>query len=105
MTLAQLNDVLQATGLPVAYYAFPEGEAPPLPWICYTVTGSRNFDADGRVYLAVRRVDVELYCAQKDLAAEALVETALDGAGIPWDKTETYLDSEQCFEIIYEIEV
>lgn len=98
-----LKDRLTSTGLPVAYYAFPENEAPPLPWICYVVTGSNNFMADGAVYQTVLRVDVELYTARKDIAMEAKVEAAL--AGIPWQKAEQYLEDENCHEVIYEIEV
>ena len=103
MSLEELKNKLEATGLPVAYYAFPVDAAPPLPFICYLVTGSSNFIADGEVYQPINEVAVELYCKQKDPATEALVETAL--RGIPWDKTETYLDDEHCIEIIYEIEV
>ena len=105
MTLEQLNDLLAATGLPVAYYAFPAENAPPLPWICYIVTGSNNFIADGAVYKQIQHVAVELYCKDKDPNLEARVEGVLRSAGIPWEKSETYLDSEKCFEIIYEIEV
>ena len=105
MTLDELNTLLASTGMPVAYYAFPVGDAPPLPWICYVVTGSSNFIADGRVYQKSNAIDVELYCNEKDPALEARVEAVLADACIPWEKTEQYLDSEKCWEIIYEIEV
>lgn len=45
MELQELKERLEQTGFPVAYYSFPENEAPPLPFICYLVTGSDNFAA------------------------------------------------------------
>lgn len=103
MDLEKLNQRLESTGLPVAYWSFPEGEAPPLPWICYIVTGSNNFVADGTVFYQIQHVDVELYTERKEPAVQALVEQAL--TGIPWQKSERYLDDERCYEVIYEIEV
>lgn len=103
MTLEELKALLESTGLPVAYRAFPVGKAPPLPFICYLVGYSNNFNADDRVYQPIDHISIELYTEYKDLTSEALVETALDG--ICWEKSEEYLDDERCYEIIYEIEV
>lgn len=105
MTLAQVYTTLAATGLPVTYYAWPDGEAPFLPWIAIVESSSDNFAADGIAYGEIKQVTVELYTKTKDPAAEALVQTALTGAGIYWDKTETYIESEQCFLNSYDIEV
>lgn len=102
-TLEKMKNILETTGLPVAYYAFPEGEAPPLPFICYLVSGSNNFIADGAVYHKIDRLQVELYTEVKDPAAEEAVEGVL--ASFVWEKTETYIDSEKCYQIMYEIEV
>lgn len=101
--LEQIKNILETTGLPVAYYAFPEEEAPPLPFLCYLVAGSNNFIADGAVYHKIDRLQVELYTEVKDPAAEETVEGAL--ASFIWEKTETYIDSEKCYQIMYEIEV
>lgn len=103
MTLEALASALESTGLPVTYLAWPEGKAPPLPFLCYLVVSSNNFVADGQVYLSVQRVHVELYTSYKDLHAEYLVENALHD--IPWQKSETYLNTEKCYQILYEIEV
>lgn len=103
MSLEEIKALLATTGLPVAYRAFPAGNAPPLPFICYLLSYTNNFDADNRVYQVINRVTIELYTEAKDPATEALVETALDG--ICWEKSEEYLDDERCYEIIYEIEV
>ena len=49
MTLGEFKELLETTGLPVAYYSFPENEAPSLPFICYISPGTDNFSADGVV--------------------------------------------------------
>lgn len=103
MTLDELEDKLKETGLPVVYRNWKAGTAPPLPWICYLVAYSNNFAADGGVYARVDHIQVELYTALKDQEAEERVETAL--SYFVWEKTETYLESEKCFQILYEIEV
>lgn len=103
MSLEKFHEILETSGLPVAYYAFPEEEAPGLPFICYLVVDTNTFKADGETYVAFNHVLVELYTKQKDLAVEAKVEQALEG--FAWNKTETFLDDEKCFEIIYELEV
>lgn len=103
MTLEALKDLLETTGFPVAYRAWEEGAAPPLPYLCYLVAYSNNFAADGVVYCPIDHIQVELYTKTKDPGAEAKVETAL--ASFVWEKTETYIDTERCYQILYEIEV
>ena len=97
-TLEAIKKILETTGFPVAYYAFPENEAPPLPFICYLETGSNNFAADGIAYHKISRIQIELYTEEKDLDAEDKVEAAL--SSFCWEKTEIYLDSEKCYQII-----
>lgn len=108
MTLAELNTQLKSlTGFSnkVVYRAWPVGQAPPLPFICYLVDESDNFGADDIVYKAINRVNIELYSKNKDTTSEGLIESLLDSLSIYWEKDETYLDDEQCYEIIYSIEV
>lgn len=100
-----IYDMLKQSGIPFAYRAWPEGHAPPLPWGVFLLNtaGSDNFAADGVVYYQVDSVQIELYTKYKDPETEAKVEKAL--APHFWDKTETYLTDERCYQIIYEIEV
>lgn len=108
MTLAQIVTMLKSiSGFAdkVVYRAWQNGKAPPLPFICYLETGSDNFAADGYAYARIKRVDIELYTENKDPATEALIENALDLAGIYWESTETYIDDEKMYEKVYEIEV
>lgn len=103
MKLEKVKNALESTGLPVVYRAWPEGEAPALPYICYLVTGSSNFAADGQVYEKILRLQVELYTKFKDEVLEDKVEQAL--SSFVWEATEEYIDSEKCYQILYEIEV
>ena len=103
MTLQEFRKILETSGLPVTYRAWPENEAPPLPYLCYYDSGSNNFAADGVVYFSVSRITVELYTELKDVAAEGRVEQAL--SSFYWEKTEEYIDSEKCYQIMYEMEV
>lgn len=108
MTLSELKTVLEgATGFSgkVVYHAWPESQAPALPFICYQETNSTNFFADDMVYQPVMGVRVELYSKRKDTASESAVETALNAAGISWEKTEEWLTDERCCEIYYEFQI
>lgn len=101
MTLEQLNALLKTAGYPVAYGYFPTEQQ--LPYILYRVTYSNNFGADNRVYHKIDHIQIELYTKLKDPEAEDRVENAL--SSLYWDKTEEYIDSERCYQILYEIEV
>ena len=66
MTHNEIVEMLEETNLPIAYDHFAEGESPDPPFICFLFPGSDNFSADGRVYLKIRNVNVELYTDLKD---------------------------------------
>ena len=108
MSLNELSTLLQS--IPefsgkVAYYAFPEGEAPELPYIDYLETGEHNLIADNTVIYRQISVDIELYTALKDAQLEKAVEDALSTAELIWKKNEDYLDSERCYMITYTVEI
>jgi len=108
MTLSELYTALKGlTGFDkkVVYRAWPVGESPGLPFIVYFVEGSDNFGADDLVYKGINRVRIELYSQNKDTTSEGLIEALLDSKYIYWEKDETYIDDERCYEIIYSIEV
>lgn len=101
MRLEEIKEMLKKTGLPVAYRAFRRRQEP--PFLCYLTAGSNNFAADGTVYFKIMRVQVELYTKEKNLEAEERVENAL--SSVFWDKTETFIESEGIYQILYEFEV
>lgn len=104
MELNELRQILSAV-YPTAYWSFPEKQAPAMPYLVYFEESSDNFGADNRVYHHFKNISVELLTKDKDPSAEANVENALDAAGIYWEKTETHLDDEDAYEVIYSMEV
>jgi hypothetical protein len=108
INLSELKNVIDAAGFPVAYSHFVDSSNFPLPeppFIVYLCTSSANFIADNLVHTKMDNVQIELYTNTKDLAAEKLVEAALNDAELPWASTETYIESEQLFQKIYEVRV
>lgn len=103
MTLARLREILEGTGYPVTYRAWPERQAPALPFICFLSNGDEPLFADSSMYYGYTSVRVELYTANKEPETEAKVEIAL--CDFHWKKSETYIATERCYMIIYEIEV
>jgi len=98
---ATLFQLLKTTGLPVAYHHFTSPPSP--PYVVYLFSYSSNFGADNKVYDAQKNFQVELYTKAKDLTSEALIEGLFDANDIFWDKTETYIDSEDLYQVLYEI--
>jgi len=96
-----LFNLLKSTGLPVAYHHFTSPPSP--PYIVYLFSYSSNFGADNKVHSQADNYQVELYTKTKDPAVEALIEGLFDANEIYWDKTETYIDSEGLYQVLYEI--
>ena len=105
MTIENLAEMLQKTGIPFAYDHFAEGESPEPPFICYLLPGSNNFAADGKVYFRINQVRIELYTDSKDLAVERKVEMVMDESGIFYNKSEVWIQSEKLYEVLYSFEV
>lgn len=99
-----LIQIMNEVGIPFAYDHFAEGESPDPPFICYLLSGSDNFAADGRVYFKINDVNIELYTDTKDLSAEQKLEDVLDKYDIFYEKSETWIDSEKLYEVLYQFE-
>lgn len=105
MTEKEVLKMVKDMGFPAKYHHFEEGESPDPPFLVYLYPGSNNFAADGVVYQGINQLDIELYADKKDLVAEKRVEAVLNEHGFFYEKTETYLESEKMFEVLYEMEV
>ena len=93
--------ILKESDIPFAYDHFAEGESPDPPFICYLFPGSNNFSADGKVYFKANEVHIELYTDFKDLTVEQKLEAVLDEHGIFYNKSETWIESEKLYEVLY----
>lgn len=103
--MEELLQILNEEQIPFAYHHFAEGESPEPPFICYLLPGSNNFSADGKVYYKINEVHIELYTDLKDLAVEQQLEDVLDEHGIFYNKSETWIESEKLYEVLYIFEM
>lgn len=103
MTQKQFGDMLAASGLPVAYLAFPADDCPEMPFITFQETGTNNVSADGVVYQKVSIYQVDLFTKDKDPTAELALENAL--SAYFWNKYQTVEDTEACQRYTYTLEV
>ena len=103
--MEELLQILSETQIPFAYHHFAEGDSPEPPFICYLLPGSNNFSADGKVYYKINEVHIELYTDLKDLAVEQQLEDVLDEHGIFYNKSETWIESEKLYEVLYTFEM
>nr|DAU85652.1 MAG TPA: tail completion protein [Caudoviricetes sp.] len=102
--IIKILDALEAEGIPYAYDHFVEGEGPDPPFFCFRCPNSDNFAADGTVYFPITEIDIELYTDKKDPEIEKKLEGLIIGSGIFFDKTETWIESERLYEVLYSFE-
>lgn len=105
MTRLQVANMIQSMGLPYAYYSFPTGQAPDLPYIVYHYPESNDLIADNENFQKIETLTIELYSNTKDFTLEGQVEAILKANYIVYDKSEVYVNEEKAFETIYESEV
>jgi len=105
MTYDEIAEMVESIGLPCAYDHFAEGESPDPPFVLFLLPGSENFFADGEVYEQVTDVSIELYTDKKKPPLEKRVEKILRDNGIPWDKSEVWIEEEGFYEVRYALSV
>lgn len=105
MTHMEINEMILEMGLPSAYEHFSEEESPSLPFLLWWLEGENNFSADNCVYYSSLQLTIALYTDEKSPGAEAEIETVLRNHNIFYTKTETWIESEKLYEILYETEV
>lgn len=105
MTFTQFKEMLGETGLDNTYYSWPENEAPQLPYLVWYLPNSENFAADDSVYQRIDTLNVELYTETKNFDLEQTVEAVLNRWEMVWEKSESYIESEHMYEVLYTMEV
>lgn len=103
MNQIELFTALKSLGMPVAYSSFSSEQK--LPYLIYLFAYSSDMIADNHNYLDIGNFQVELYTAKKDVAAEKLVQDKLKELEMPYTKTETQIEEEKVFQIIYEVQL
>ena len=105
MTHQEVIEMIEEVKLPYAYHHFVEGESPEPPFLVFLYPNSDNFAADGMVYFKVNRLNIELYTDLKDVELEETVEAVLYKHGIFYEKSEVWIESENLYEVLYQMEV
>lgn len=103
MTQAELHTLLETTNLQVAYHHFKTTQVP--SYIVFLRSYDNNISADNKVWSKAKNYQIELYTNKKDLVTELILETVLDGADIFYSTSETYIDTENLYQIVYEIQI
>ena len=106
MTINEVKTILEGVAgfaNKVAYYQWPIGEAPDLPYVCFFEQQAYTFPADNVAYYSRPRISVELYTKNRDQATEALFEQAFTVAGIYYTKETEYLDDERCQITVFQL--
>ena len=103
--MGNLLKIMREIGFPFAYHHFAEGESPNPPFLLFLTPASSNFAADGKTYFKANEVHIELYADYKNPVLEEQVEAVLDRHGIFYNKTETFIESEQLYETLYIFEM
>ena len=105
MTYQQVAAMVRSIGVPYAYYQFPDGTGQACPFICFFFSDSNDLAADNTNYQKIRTLNIELYTDNKDFALEETVETVLNSNGLVYDRSESYLDSERMFMVVYTTDI
>lgn len=103
MTLEGLYAGLAALGLPLAYHKHTE--APQLPFLVYRFDGSADMMADNQNFAEISDITIELYSAKKNQSAEKLVQDKLTELRIPYAKHEVWVETEELFMTLYEVQI
>ena len=105
MSYDEITEMLNETGLPLAYDHFAEGESPEPPFLIFLFPRSDNFSADGKVYKKINELNIELYTNLKQPELEARIEAVLDEHEIFYNKSEVWIADERLYEVLYSTEV
>ena len=98
-------EMMQEIGMPFAYHHFAEGESPKPPFVIFLSPGEDTFGADNLMYHSFKQLDIELYTDEKSPDTESRVEEVLAQHNIYYTKTESWIESEKLYEVLYEMEV
>jgi len=75
-----------------------------VPFSVIQVTQPDNVFADNCVYVENWHYRLLLYCFKKNEQLEKKVKKLLNGAELPWTRSEIWLDDQNCFEIAFEFD-
>lgn len=86
--------------LPIAYHHFTTPNQVP-PFIVYSIESYDSLKADDKVHCLINNYLVDLCTDIKNESLELQIEQLFDDNHIPYDKEESYIDSERIYQIRY----
>ena len=106
MTLSEFAQVVERSGIPVAYKTFRAEQDPGLPKSTYKKIGEKVLYCDNKPFYKWEKVELVLYTKRKDTSTECALESALLAADLEWtkDETDNAADSET-YSVKYSVEV
>lgn len=106
MTLSEFAQVVERSGIPVAYKTFRAEQDPGLPKSTYKKTGEKVMYCDDKPFYKWEKVELVLYTKRKDTYTECMLESALLAADLKWikDESDNAADSET-YSVKYSLEV
>lgn len=105
MSRERIEEMLAETGVPFSYHHFIQENAVDPPFLVWLNDESANFYADGVVYAVINGIDIELYTDEKNTELEEKIEDIFKKYNVSWEKEEEYIESEQMYEVLYQMEV
>ena len=105
MTYSEVSTMIASMGLDYAYNHFPNDTPKKPPFICFLYGNSNDMLADNKNYSPIRELSIELYTDNKDFTTEATIESTLDSYDLVYSKSETYLESELMYMVVYDTEI
>lgn len=103
MTYLDIIDEMEALGFPCTYRSFKS--SPPIPFMAVNFAYSNDIMADNHNYKDVGNYQLEYYNSIKYPPDEMKIEDRLKELRLPYTKTEAFLDSEDLYQIVYEIQL
>ena len=105
MTYQDVASMVSEIGVPYAYYQFPDDTEQATPFVCFYFPDTDDVFADNINYQRINALNLELYTDDKDFEMEAQVESVLELHEMTYTKSESYIDSEKMYEVLYQMEV
>jgi len=103
MTYLDIKQEMKNLGFPCKYGSFKSSPTPPFTTI--QLAYNNDIMADNQNYEGIGNYQLELYTTSKHPPSEQLIENKLKELRLPYTKVETFLDSEDLYQVIYEIQL
>ena len=100
-----IAEIASSIGCKSAYRQWPKDSAPPPPYVLFYFAGSDNVYADDCELIKIANLNIELYTDNKEPALEDSLERKMKELELNCQKSETYIQSEEMYEVLYETEV